>query len=132
MKVIAMSRLATLFWLLLFCTGALRAENWPAWRGADGTGICRERQLPVHWSATTNIHWKIPLPEPCNSTPIVAGDKLYVNNLEGDTFVLRAARKFEVLAKNSIGEPTYAPLAPSSGNLLLRTHQHLYCIDESP
>lgn len=63
---------------------------------------------------------------------LLAGDKLYVTNLEGDTFVLRAGSKFELLAKNSIGEPTYAPLAPSNGQLFLRTHQHLYCIGEAP
>ena len=54
------------------------AENWPAWRGADGTGISTEEGLPVEWSGTTNIRWKIPLAEPCNSTPIVWGDQIFL------------------------------------------------------
>ena len=47
------------------------ADNWPAWRGADGTGISRERNLPIRWSPTENIRWKVPLPEACNSTPVI-------------------------------------------------------------
>ena len=59
---------------------------------------------------------------------LLADEKLYVTNLEGDTFVVRPGPKFEVLAKNSIGETTYAALAPSEGQLFLRTYEHLYCI----
>jgi outer membrane protein assembly factor BamB len=54
------------------------ADNWPAWRGADGTGISRETGLPVQWSTTQNIRWKVPLPEPCNSTPIVWEDRVFL------------------------------------------------------
>ena len=78
MNVMAMARPATPFCLLFLCINSLHAENWPAWRGADGTGICRERQLPVHWSPTTNIRWKVPLREPCNSTPIVWEDRVFL------------------------------------------------------
>ena len=24
------------------------ADDWPAWRGPDGTGVCKERDLPLH------------------------------------------------------------------------------------
>jgi outer membrane protein assembly factor BamB len=79
-----MSRPTMLFWLLLLYAGSLRAENWPAWRGADGSGISREQELPLRWSATTNIHWKLPLPEPCNSTPIVWDDRVFLTQgMEG-------------------------------------------------
>lgn len=58
--------------------GSAIAENWPAWRGADGTGISRETGLPVKWSATENIRWKVPLAEPGNSTPIVWDDRIFL------------------------------------------------------
>ena len=57
-----------------------------------------------------------------------ADGKLYVSNLEGCTFVLAARPKFQVLARNDVGEPTYAALVISQGDLFLRTYQHLYCI----
>ncbi len=54
------------------------AANWPAWRGPDGNGICRERDLPLHWSTNKNIRWHIALPEPGNSTPVVWGDRVFI------------------------------------------------------
>lgn len=59
---------------------------------------------------------------------LLAGDNLYVTNLEGDTFVVKASGEYELVAKNSIGESTYAAIAPSNGELFLRTHENLYCI----
>lgn len=72
-----MIRVATLC-CLLFCPALLHAENWPAWRGADGTGISLESRLPVEWSPTANIRWQVPLPAPCNSTPIVWADQVFI------------------------------------------------------
>jgi outer membrane protein assembly factor BamB len=65
------------------------------------------------------------------SSPVLAGDRLYVPNQNGDVFVLRAGPKFECLATNSIGgEPMNASLAVSDGALFLRTHRNLWCIAE--
>ncbi|TXT26706.1 MAG: hypothetical protein FD138_2823, partial [Planctomycetota bacterium] len=54
------------------------ADNWPAWRGTDGTGISRETGLPLKWSSTESIRWKVQLAEPCNSTPIVWNDHVFL------------------------------------------------------
>lgn len=61
-------------------------------------------------------------------TMLLADGKLFVTSLEGETFVLSAGPKFEVLGKNSIPEATYAALAVSDGEIFLRTYEHLYCI----
>jgi outer membrane protein assembly factor BamB len=61
-----------------------------------------------------------------------AGDRLYVVNRSGDTLVLRAAPKFEVLATNPVGELSNSTLALSDGQIFLRTHAALYAIGESP
>jgi outer membrane protein assembly factor BamB len=63
---------------LLLLVSPSRADNWPAWRGPHGTGVCDERNLPVSWSATKNIRWKVPLPGPGNSTPVVWGDRVFL------------------------------------------------------
>jgi len=65
-----------LLWSLIFVPA--NAENWPAWRGALGTGISAEQNLPTHWSTTQNIRWKVALPEPCNSTPIIWDDHVFL------------------------------------------------------
>lgn len=62
---------------------------------------------------------------------LVADGKLYVSNLEGETFVLAAGPKFKLLARNKIAEPTYAALAVSDGEIFVRTYQHLYCIGKA-
>jgi outer membrane protein assembly factor BamB len=67
---------------ILFLLAALpspaRADNWPAWRGPDGTGRCAETDLPVKWSATENVRWKVKLPGPGNSTPVVWGERVFL------------------------------------------------------
>lgn len=62
---------------------------------------------------------------------VLAGDRIYVNNQSGDTFVLRAAPKFEVIATNPLGELANSTPALSDGEIFLRTHTALYCIAES-
>ena len=42
--------------------------------------------------------------------------------------MLAARPKFELIAKNDIGERTYSALAVSNGELLLRSYEHLFCI----
>ncbi len=62
---------------------------------------------------------------------ILVGDKLYVVNQSGDTFVLRAnPRQFELLATNPLKEPCNTTPAVSDGELFIRTHQALWCISE--
>ncbi len=54
------------------------ADNWPAWRGAQGNGHCQEKNLPLQWSTTENVRWKVPLPSPGNSTPVIWGDRIFL------------------------------------------------------
>lgn len=55
-----------------------RADNWPAWRGPEGTGVSRETHLPTRWSRTENIRWRAPLPDRGNSTPIAWGNRVFI------------------------------------------------------
>ena len=70
--------------LLILLAGAGRAEDWPQWRGPDRTGRSSEKDLPLRWSATENLAWKLPLPERSGSTPIVWGDRLFLSVASGD------------------------------------------------
>ena len=63
---------------MLMAGAAARADNWPAWRGPTGQGICFETDLPVTWSTSQNVRWKTPLPHAGNSTPIVWGDRVFM------------------------------------------------------
>lgn len=56
----------------------LFAENFAAWRGPDGQGNSGEKNLPVKWSTTENVRWKVALPDEGNSSPMVWGDKVFL------------------------------------------------------
>jgi outer membrane protein assembly factor BamB len=60
----------------LLC-GPIHAANWPAWRGPQGTGVCAEKDLPLHWSTNENVRWRTPLPERGNSTPVIWGNRIF-------------------------------------------------------
>lgn len=69
-----------LFAVVVFLIAAHTAQagNWPAWRGPNGNGVADEKGLPISWSADENIKWKVSLPGPGNSTPIVWGDRIFL------------------------------------------------------
>jgi outer membrane protein assembly factor BamB len=65
---------------LLSATSAMpSAENWPQWRGPSLNGVSGERNLPIKWSTTENVAWKLQLPAWSGSTPIVWGDRIFLN-----------------------------------------------------
>src|SRR3954449_10811619 len=54
-------------------------ENWPSWRGPSHNGISTETNLPITWSQHQNVVWKMPMPALSGSTPIVWGDRIFLN-----------------------------------------------------
>ena len=59
------------------------AENWPNWRGPNANGATSEKNLPTDWSATNNVGWRVELPEPGNSSPIIWKDRVFVTQAIG-------------------------------------------------
>ncbi|MGE3804375.1 MAG: PQQ-binding-like beta-propeller repeat protein [Gemmataceae bacterium] len=61
----------------------LVAANWPGWRGPGGTGISPEQSLPVKWSDTENVRWKVKLEGAGVGTPVVWGDRVFLTASDG-------------------------------------------------
>ncbi|MCF7955965.1 MAG: PQQ-binding-like beta-propeller repeat protein [Phycisphaerae bacterium] len=59
------------------------ASDWKRYRGPNGSGISDEKNLPISWSETENIKWKIPLPGPGSSSPIVTDSRVFVTCYSG-------------------------------------------------
>ena len=55
------------------------AENWPQWRGPALNGVAPAKGLPLKWSTTENIAWKLPMPGRSGSTPIIWGEYIFLN-----------------------------------------------------
>jgi outer membrane protein assembly factor BamB len=68
---------------LLVLPGLVRAENWPGWRGRTGMGISAEKNLPVQWSSTENVRWKVKLEGAGVSSPVVWGDRVFLTASDG-------------------------------------------------
>src|SRR5262249_51253977 len=55
-----------------------RADNWPRFRGPNGTGISSDKNIPVRWGEKEGILWKTVLPGTGNSSPVVWGNRVFV------------------------------------------------------
>jgi outer membrane protein assembly factor BamB len=63
-----------------------------------------------------------------SASPVAVDGKVFFTNDEGETFVLRAGRTFELLHTNRIGERTLASPALVDGRWYIRTEGHLVAI----
>ena len=63
-----------------------------------------------------------------SASPVAVDGKLFFTNDEGETFVLRAGRTFELLHVNQLGERTLASPALVDGRWYIRTDRNLYAI----
>ena len=64
--------------LLLLAASALRADDWPSFRGPSGNGLSAEKSAPAVWSAEKNIKWKAALPHKGNGSPVVSNGRVFV------------------------------------------------------
>lgn len=60
------------------------------------------------------------------ASPIIAGGRLYSTGGDGTITVMTTGKRTKILAKNKMGERTYATPAVVDGVIYVRTHKHLY------
>ncbi len=102
-KYVLRKPLILLFAALIF-VGNSFAENWPQWRGLHNDGISTETDVPIQWSQSENVRWRLPLPGEGASTPIVWEDKIFLTSAEGSAIVLMCvSTKGKVLWKRTLG-----------------------------
>jgi len=64
------------------------AENWPQWRGPSLNGVSGEQNLPVRWSTSENVAWKLGMPSKTGATPIIWGNRIFLNVADGGNLYL--------------------------------------------
>ena len=111
--------------ILLFAltTAPAEAETWPAWRGADGSGVSPESNLPIEWSVDNNLAWKTDLPGRANSSPAVTSELIYLNLQAEDEslLVIAVARdNGRIVWKAKVGTGKLVAEGPTS----LYAHRH--------
>jgi hypothetical protein len=78
-------RLAAILLLLGTAPEAVRAENWPQFRGPRGDGTSLEKGVPIRWSATEGVRWRTAIPGEGHSSPVVWGRALLVTTAVKET-----------------------------------------------
>ncbi len=72
--------------LLSFTATATADENnWPQWRGPEGSGKTGSIASVTEWDTETNLKWRSLLPEAGNSTPVVWGDRIFLTQPLAET-----------------------------------------------
>ena len=71
---------------------------------------------------------RIPIPATFTASPVAFEGKILMTSEDGDTFMVKAGPKHEILGTNSVGEPVYASPAIADGRIFIRGEKHLYCI----
>jgi outer membrane protein assembly factor BamB len=69
---------------LLALAGPAGADNWPRFRGPNGTGMSADKDVPVKWNLKENVLWQVPVPGVGNGSPVVWGDRLYLQASSAD------------------------------------------------
>ncbi|MAI35647.1 MAG: serine/threonine protein kinase [Rhodopirellula sp.] len=94
--------------LSLFLTGAgfVSGEclgDWPRFRGPNGSGIASDStEMPIEWGPEKNIFWKLKLPGPGASSPIIKGDLVFVTCYSGYGTSREAVGKIQDLKRHLI------------------------------
>jgi hypothetical protein len=76
----------------------------------------------ILWTERMGLH---------HASPVSANGLVYFLNDDGVMHVVRAGPKYELVARNELGEKAYASPALSDGHIFLRGFEHLYCIGQS-
>lgn len=115
------------FFLFLFLALPTQGlgQDWPEFRGPTGQGRTEERGLPLHWSETQNVRWKVAIPGRGWSSPAIRGTRIWLTTAteEGKSLrvvcvdrdsgalllnieVFRLKSTGPLHAKNSLASPT--------------------------
>ena len=110
---------------LLACAGDATAQQWPAFRGPDASGVDAAGQPPLTWDVATgtNVAWSTPIPGLGHSCPVVWDDRIFVTTavpLPGPGGDAGAAADGTVILKEVGSIPTKA-----------RHAWRLYCLDRA-
>jgi outer membrane protein assembly factor BamB len=71
-------------WVLVFTGLATTARaDWPCFRGPGNRGDAGDLALPLRWGPQESVAWKVKLPGPGASSPVVQGDRVFVTCFTG-------------------------------------------------
>ncbi|HYF00099.1 MAG TPA: PQQ-binding-like beta-propeller repeat protein [Planctomycetota bacterium] len=59
------------------------AQEWTRFRGPNGSGVSESKNVPVKWGES-EILWKVAIPGPSHSQPVIWGERLFLCGAKDD------------------------------------------------
>jgi len=69
--------------IFTIASSPITADDWPQFRGPDGTATAPDSGVPLRWSDSENMAWKTELPGHGASSPVVWRGKVYLTAYTG-------------------------------------------------
>ncbi len=104
------------FLLSICAASAVRAQDWPQWRGPSRDGTIVDFKAPSAWPESLTRQWQIEVGAGY-ATPLVVGDRVYTFTRQDDNEVLTA---FEARTARQLWRAAY----PAAFNMSPATRQH--------
>jgi outer membrane protein assembly factor BamB len=122
---------------LALAAGAARGEDWPAWRGADGSGISKEKAWNPKALEGVKAKWRVDLGEGYSAVA-VQGERVYTmgNDKDQDIVYCLAAdtgkelwRHAYACPKGSYAGPRATPLVDDGCVYTFSREGNVFCLD---
>ncbi len=91
-------------------------DYWPTWRGPNADGVAVRGNPPTTWSETENIKWKVEMPDSGDCTPVIWGDKIFIQTAIPTAEDKRIRATAEQTSKREIFTPM--PTVPYKFNVM--------------
>ena len=85
MDAVMRRRLFSLLMLGFLVLPAAASDDWPQFRGPSGQGHSDAIGLPLTWSETENVTWKVPILGSGCSSPVILGDQIWLTTAVEDS-----------------------------------------------
>ena len=86
---------------------------------------------PVRSAISSAIHSstrRVPVPSRFMGSPVGFAGYIALTSQDGDTFMLKAGPRHEVVRTNAVGEPVMSSPAIANGRIYIRGQKHLFAI----
>jgi outer membrane protein assembly factor BamB len=88
------------------------AGDWTGFRGPGGSAVSQEKDLPIKWSRTEGIRYKVELPGRGLSNPVIANGRVYLTAASG----YRERRLHVLCFEEATGKKLWERQFTSTGN----------------
>jgi outer membrane protein assembly factor BamB len=105
-----------LFAVLLVVASRVAAEDWPRFRGVNGSGVSTSTGLPDEFGPEKNVAWSVEV-KAGTSSPVIVGGKLFITSLDGEDRIVQCldAKTGQELWRQSAKKVRDENLSPPNG-----------------